>query len=416
MRGGLSPAMSLLTGLDPERGRLLRFEPAQEARFVADGKAARLTHFLISGVFSLIAFNLFLMSDWMMVPDRFEMALTLRLLVYTPVALFFLVVSWRFRDFVLMLPAAITEWVAMLGGVFAALCLVLVLLVTDSPYAGMYRSGLLPILVFGTLVMRFRFQLATVFAACIVALHLVSLFAAQGQPTPYPELELPQFLVLLVVSFYTLAMNHRMEHEERVRFQRKESAAQLRRELEASQAQLEALSRQDALTGVPNRRRFDEVAWQSWRRHLQTGEQLAVILLDVDHFKAFNDHHGHPAGDQCLRLVAGALQAALADGDGTLARWGGEEFIVLLPHTDEVVASRVAARLVRAVQALQLRHEASSTGEVVTISAGVALGRPAMDGLDLSAMVARADRALYEAKRQGRNRCVSDLAAPTSGH
>jgi len=384
----------------------LRFEPDLEARFILDGKVERQTHFLVSGVFSLLAFNLFLLSDWMMVPDRFDFALRLRLLVYTPVALFFLLVSWRFRAFVLKLPAAVTEWVAMLGGVFAALCLVAVLLVTDSPYAGMYRAGLLPILVFGTLVMRFRFQLALVFCACLMGLHLLTVFAAQGTAPPYPELEVPLFLLLLAMMFYTLAMNYRTEAEERLRFQRKERAALLRRELEASQSRLEALSRQDALTGVPNRRRFDEVAWQCWQRHHQTGEQLSVMLLDVDHFKAYNDHHGHPAGDQCLRLVARALHDTLADGDGTLARWGGEEFIVLLPHTDEVVAHRVADRLVQSVRALQLRHDASPTREVVTISAGVALGRPAMDGRDL---VALADRALYQAKHEGRDRLVMDL-------
>lgn len=399
-------AMLLMLGLN--RFGRLRFEPAQEARFILDDKASRQNHFLVSGVFSLVSFNLFLLSDWMMVPDRFDLALRLRLLVYTPVALFFLLVSWRFREFSLKLPAAVTEWVAMLGGVFAALCLVAVLLVTDSPYAGMYRAGLLPILVFGTLVMRFRFQLAVVFCACLIALHLLSVFAAQGTPPPYPELEAPLFLLLLAMVFYTLAMNYRTEAEERLRFQRKERAAALRRELEASQARLEALSRQDALTGVPNRRRFDEVAWQCWQRHHQTGEQLAVMLLDVDHFKAYNDHHGHPAGDQCLRLVARALQDTLADGDGTLARWGGEEFIVLLPHTDEVVAHRVADRLVQSVRALQLRHEASPTREVVTISAGVALGRPAIDRRDLSAMVALADQALYQAKHEGRDRLVMD--------
>ncbi|MFX6031729.1 GGDEF domain-containing protein, partial [Acinetobacter baumannii] len=87
--------------------------------------------------------------------------------------------------------------------------------------------------------------------------------------------------------------------------------------------------RQDALTGVPNRRRFDEVVQAQWAQHRQTGESLAVLLIDVDHFKAYNDRHGHPAGDQCLRLVAQALQAALlratAGSEATLARWGGEE-------------------------------------------------------------------------------------------
>jgi len=402
---------SVMLGLGPWRFGRLRFEPAEEARFVQDCKGERQTHFLVSGIFSLVAFNLFLLSDWMMVPDRFDLALRLRLLVYTPVALFFLVVAWRFRDFALKLPAAITEWVAMLGGVFAALCLVAVLMVTDSPFALMYRGGLLPILVFGTLVMRFRFQLAVVFTVCLLGLHLLTVFGAQGVPPPYPELEAPMFLLLLVVAFYTLAMNFRTEFEERQRFRHKERSAELRRELEASQATLETLSRQDALTGVPNRRRFDEVAWQCWQRHMQTGEQLAVMLLDVDHFKAFNDHHGHPAGDQCLRLVAKALQDTLAGGDGTLARWGGEEFIVLLPHTDEVVAHRVADRLVQSVRALQLRHDASPTRDVVTISAGVSLGRPANDRRDLSAMVALADQALYQAKHEGRDRLVMDRSS-----
>lgn len=410
----LDNGLSLLAVLGLNRFGRLRFEPAEEARFVQDGKVARQRHFLVSGVFSLVAFNLFLLSDWMMVPDRFDLALRLRLAVFTPVALFFLVLLWRFRLFMLQLPAAFTEWVVMLGGVFAAMCLVVVLMVTDSPYAGMYRGGLLPILVFGTLVMRFRFHLAVVFCCSLIALHLLTVFGAKGEPSPYPELEAPMFLLLVTLSFYTLAMNFRTEVEERLRFQRKERAAVLRRELEASQARLETLSRQDALTGAPNRRRFDEVAWQCWQRHLQTGEQLAVMLLDVDHFKAFNDHHGHPAGDQCLRLVAKALQDTLADGDGTLARWGGEEFIVLLPHTDEVVAHRVADRLVQSVRALQLRHEASPTRDVVTISAGVALGRPAMDGRDLSAMVALADRALYQAKHDGRDRLVMDRTPRTA--
>ena len=121
-------------------------------------------------------------------------------------------------------------------------------------------------------------------------------------------------MLLLAVAFYTLAMNFRTEFEERLRFQRKERAAALRRELEASQARLETLSRQDALTGVPNRRRFDEVAWQCWQRHHQTGEQLAVMLLDVDHFKKFNDTHGHDVGDQVLKMVAAKMAAVSGGG------------------------------------------------------------------------------------------------------
>lgn len=395
----------------PRRWPSLRFEDAQEQRFVDGAKAARTRHFMASGLVALVIFNLFLVSDWMMVPDRFALALQLRLLLFTPVALLMLFMFWKRMPYVLSLPADLVEGIVVSSGVAAAACLTAVLIVTDSPFAGMYRCGLLPIVVYGTLVQRFRFRFALVFAASVVACHLASRWLAMGQPTPYPELETPMLLVLLVVTAYTLIMNYRMEQEERHRFQQKERAEALRRELEASQAQLEALSRQDALTGVPNRRRFDEVAQVQWVQHRQTGESLAVLLIDVDHFKAYNDHHGHPAGDQCLRWVAQTLQAALppatADSQATLARWGGEEFIVLLPHADATQAARVAEHLRQAVRDLVLRHAALGPAGIVTISVGMALARPATDARPLSMVVAEADTALYQAKREGRDRVCS---------
>lgn len=407
----MSTMLGLVRGL-PWRNILswrpprLRFDEPDESRFVAQCKAARLRHFVISGAVALVAFNMFLLSDWMMVPDVFDLALKLRLLMLTPVALFYLAMPVLYPRLVRSLPIDVIECIGVLGGIMATACLVTVLLVTNSPYVGMYRCGLLPILVYGTLVQRFRFRYALLFSASVVAGHLISLAAAQGQPSPYPELEVPMFLMLTVIAAYTLIMNYRMELEERRRFVQKERAETLRHELQASQAQLEALSRQDALTGVPNRRRFDEVAATQWTRHLQTGEQLAVLLIDVDHFKAFNDRYGHPAGDQCLKLVAETLQRALPIPEATLARWGGEEFIVLLPHADTVLAAQAAAQLCVAVRMLALRHEDSTSSEVVTISVGVGLARPAQDHKDLARVVAQADAALYQAKRGGRDRYV----------
>ena len=403
----------------PRRWPSLRFEGAQEQRFVDGAKAARTRHFMASGLVALVIFNLFLVSDWMMVPDRFEMALQLRLLLFTPVALLMLFMFWRRMPYVLSLPAGFVEGIVVSSGVAAAACLTAVLVVTDSPYAGMYRCGLLPIVVYGTLVQRFRFRFALVFAASVVACHLASRWLAMGKPTPYPELETPMLLVLLVVTAYTLIMNYRMEQEERHRFQQKERAEALRRALEASQAQLEALSRQDALTGVPNRRCFDEVAQVQWAQHQQTGDSLAVLLIDVDHFKAYNDHHGHPVGDQCLRWVAQTLQAALlaatAGSQATLARWGGEEFIVLLPHADAAQAERLAEHLCQAVRALVLRHAALGPAGIVTISVGMAWTRPARDAQPLSVVVSEADAALYRAKRAGRNRVCSASTAVAGG-
>ncbi len=387
---------------------LLRFDDAQERRFAESTQEARIQHFMVSGVVALGIFNLFLISDWLMAPDTFWMAACLRLLLFTPLSLVVLYVPWRHRPVVRALPTRVLEGIVVANGVGAALCLTAVLVATESPYAGMYRCGLLPILVYGTLVQRFRFRFAVVFAACVVACHLASVALAMGQSVhtaPYPEIEAPAFLVLLVVAAYTLLMNFKMEKEERHRFQQKERQAVLRGELEASQARMEALSRQDALTGVPNRRHFDELAQAQWRQHERSGERIAVLLVDVDHFKAYNDHHGHPAGDQCLRLVAQALQRALQEPDAALARWGGEEFIVLLPHADAELMETLAARLCSAVRGLGLRHGGGGVHGVVTISVGAALACPAVDRRQLPAVAGQADEALYRAKRDGRDRC-----------
>ena len=383
---------------------VLRFDEAQEQRFIGSTQEARIRHFLVSGVVAVVIYNLFLLSDWLMVPDTFWLAVRLRLLVFTPLALAVLYLLWRRIDLVKAMPAHCLEGAVVASGVVAAMCMTVVLVRTDSPYAGMYRCGLLPILVYGTLVQRLRFRFALLFAASVVACHLASFGLALGRPSPYPEIEAPAFLVLLIVAGYTLIMNFRMEKEERHRFQQKERQAVLRSELEASQAQMAALSRQDALTGVPNRRCFDEVAQAQWRQHECSGECLAVLLIDVDHFKAYNDHHGHPAGDQCLKLVAQALQNALREPDVALARWGGEEFIVLLPHADVPLTEAVSARLCAAVRMLGLRHGGGGVNGVVTISVGAALACPASDRKQLPAVAAQADAALYQAKRDGRDR------------
>lgn len=397
---------------------LLRFDEAQERRFIESTQEARIQHFMASGVVALAIFNLFLISDWLMAPDTFWMAASLRLLVFTPLSLVVLYMPWRRRAFVRTLPVRVLEGIVVANGVGAALCLTAVLMATESPYAGMYRCGLLPILVYGTLVQRFRFRFALVFAACVMACHLASVWLAVGQSVstaPYPEIEVPAFLVLVVVAAYTLLMNFKMEKEERHRFQQKERQALLRSELEASQAQMEALSRQDALTGVPNRRCFDELAQAQWRQHERSGERIAVLLVDVDHFKAYNDHHGHPAGDQCLRLVAQELQRVLQEPDAALARWGGEEFIVLLPHADATLTEAVAARLCSAVRGLGLRHGGGGVHGVVTISVGAALACPAVDRKQLPAVAGQADEALYRAKRDGRDRCCLAAVAPEPG-
>ncbi|WP_313072056.1 diguanylate cyclase [Melaminivora sp.] len=166
---------------------------------------------------------------------------------------------------------------------------------------------------------------------------------------------------------------------------------------------LRRLAYMDSLTGVANRRHFDQTLEAEWRRCRRSGQPLSLILLDIDHFKEFNDLYGHQAGDACLKAVAATLRAGLARSHDLVARYGGEEFACLLPECDLAGATAKAEALREAVQARALEHDGSGTARVVTVSAGVACLVP--DGAHgPQELVAQADAQLYRAKAAGRNR------------
>jgi len=173
--------------------------------------------------------------------------------------------------------------------------------------------------------------------------------------------------------------------------------------------QMERMAATDGLTGLANRRHFDGVADAEWRRCGREHQPLSVLLLDVDHFKLFNDRYGHLAGDGCLRAIASRLgEAARRPGD-LVARYGGEEFLVLMPHTDRAGARCVAERVRELVLDLAIAHEGSPAPSIVTVSIGVATASPGDPGSgpkNVGALLTAADTALYQAKSGGRNRVV----------
>ena len=172
-------------------------------------------------------------------------------------------------------------------------------------------------------------------------------------------------------------------------------------QLEDANRKLATLSVTDGLTGLSNRRHFDEVLRREWARCQRADQSIAVIMLDIDHFKKFNDHYGHQAGDVCLAQVAASLQAALRRPGDVVARYGGEEFCVVLPEADAAQAMQIGEHLRAAIAALALPHAAVAEGQV-TISVGAAAIAPSPLGA-ADALLRAADGALYAAKGAGRN-------------
>lgn len=204
----------------------------------------------------------------------------------------------------------------------------------------------------------------------------------------------------------------RAELAEQARLQREIAASNLvleekvlqrTAELEAANHQLQALSATDGLTGLANRRKFDHAWEQEWARAERQGLMLAVAMVDVDQFKAYNDHYGHQAGDVCLKLVAKTLSQSVQRSGELPARYGGEEFVVILPGLNLGEAAAVMEQVRAAVQALGLPHARAAVAGVVTISAGVAACQP-RPGDDPASLVQAADAAMYRAKAAGRNR------------
>jgi diguanylate cyclase (GGDEF)-like protein len=166
----------------------------------------------------------------------------------------------------------------------------------------------------------------------------------------------------------------------------------------------------DGLTGVANRRKFDEDVQTDWRQCLREAAPLSLILIDIDYFKLYNDRYGHQAGDNCLKLVARALSETLRRPYDKLARYGGEEFACLLPKTELVGASAIAERMQTRVSELRVEHLGSDVDQVVTISLGVASMVPT-PSVTPELLLKAADQQLYEAKRTGRARVCALTAS-----
>ena len=373
----------------------LRFPTELEARFQADCAVQRLRALLINGVLVAFIFNLALWSDWLMVPDVFELALKLRLFIFTPWTIACLFMA------VLLPSAAMREWATFVWGLMAVGMTWLVCTSSQDPLAGPYLVAFVPVVMFANSVARMRFKQAVMMDAFVMLAFLTGWYMT---PPISPVIMVPAALVILTAIVFSLYSCYMHERDERRNWLLLLRETLLMQELVEAHERLETTLRIDLLTEVANRRHFDEFLQQVWEQAREDGSEVSLMMIDIDHFRAYNERYGHPEGDACLKEIATALKRRLRRPGDLLARFGGEEFIAVLVGTPLATATSAAERVRKGVENLNRLHATSSTHSVVTVSIGVASLRPSAPHASPSQLIAAADEALHQAKSRGRNR------------
>jgi diguanylate cyclase (GGDEF)-like protein len=381
--------------------RWLRFDRRIEARYEADTRSERVEELRHAIFFGVVFSDFYLFADWALMPDILALTVAIRLAAVTPIALAFSYIIPR-------LSCAWRERMIVFGMISATFGPVTLFWFTHSPFGPFIFSDLTLCVVYANMNLPLRFRDAAIYSLFVCVTAILAMAAKTGVE--------PQLRVALDVQFataiaFTLYANYHRERRRRMDYLATLLAQLRSEEAERTAERLSDISETDVLSGLPNRRYLDR-RLDEW---LSQTQPIALAMIDVDHFKAYNDCLGHPAGDECLREIGAALKELAVGDDALAARYGGEEFTFAARGADELEARRLALRIVKSIGALELPHPGRADGlAIVTVSVGVCLSAP-NDGGSKSALFAAADGALYEAKRRGRNRYVfadpSDAAA-----
>jgi diguanylate cyclase (GGDEF)-like protein len=377
--------------LGARRGLKLRFSRELELRFEAETAPGRSRMLFLQGVAGTAFYLFHSVTDFALIPDVAPLALVIHIGIALPLGLIALVMLW-FNP-----PPTVRESLVVAMGLVAGLVTLALMLLSASPLRDELSGSTVAVLLFTVLVQRVRFPYAVLACLVLVAANAIALNLLPGYEGERLVSRLGTLggcAILMLIASWTL------EHEIRQSY-----LLRLRERL--ANSALSDLSQRDPMTGLENRRALD-LAFASLSRHANKGEDVAVVLVDIDHFKAYNDTRGHMAGDDALRLVANELQAGLRTATDRAFRFGGEEFLLLLRRTSLGEAMTLAERLRQRIEAAALPHP-QSPGRFITASFGVAATRVGSD-VSSDELVAGADAALYAAKRGGRNQVWPPLA------
>ena len=371
----------------------LAFPPSLERQFNINTGPERCRRLIVYGLVALALYDLFQAVDARLIPDVFFDSLVVRMGVVTPLSLAIVFVLRRNPPVMLRegMEAAIT--------VVVTASAVWFMLISHEPLRAYLHYGILLIIVFANVVQRIRFWYAVVASLASLIIYAAGVSAVSEIA---PAAQLSAISILGSAVLLTLMASHSLERDTR-----RDYLLSLRDRMHRDR--LEEMSRHDPLTGLANRRALDDGLAGLWAEADKRDKSIAMLMIDIDEFKLFNDCYGHLAGDTCLKRVSAIVAAELRGPADMAARFGGEELLVVLVDMELPDAVRVAERMRRAIEAVAVPHEGSKPG-VVTVSAGAAAGRP--DGnIGSAELIAAADAALYAAKHAGRNQVWPPLAS-----
>jgi diguanylate cyclase (GGDEF)-like protein len=391
--------ISRLSGL---RFQWLSFPGELEDRFEQETSDRRSKRLWMEGLIAIILFDLFLIADFYGDPQQFHRAFVIRLLIITPICLLVNASMLRRPDKVYR--ESSIAFAASLAGLTQ-----LYLESNRSRVASAYvQMAVLAVILFTNIVMRLRLPYAIATSILMLAGDGVFLWKDQMLSTGD---KIFGFGLAIGATAVTLISNYSACREERLNYLLHLREEMLVADLNRLNAQLLRRSQSDALTGLANRHSFDQQYADLWKKAVISGTALSVIVVDVDYFKKLNDRYGHLYGDEVLKRIGSLLQQALRVKDDYAARFGGEEFVILLPGTYETAAVQVAERLRKMVELAGFPALDPSQGPYdqsirATVSCGVATAYPTAQAAPEKLLEA-ADKALYQAKADGRNRVRS---------
>ncbi|HEU4636387.1 MAG TPA: GGDEF domain-containing protein [Edaphobacter sp.] len=379
-----------------------------EDRFDRVTGQRRIKRLRLETLLATLLFDLFLIADFYGSPYHFERAVLVRLLLVTPICMVIHASLGRVQK-------GVWRELSLAYGVCLAGLAQLYLELNRSQVTSAYvQMTVLAVILFANLVLRLRLPYAAATSAVMLAGDALFLWKDQMLRT---EDKVFGAGIVLGATTLTLVANYNACREERLSYLLHLRGELLVADLNRLNAQLVRRSESDALTGLANRRSFDTQYAELWRAALTSAGPLSVVIVDVDYFKRLNDRYGHLYGDEVLKRIASLLQQALRVKDDYAARFGGEEFVILLPRTPEHAAIQVAERLRKMVELAGFPAIDPEEGPYdltirATVSCGVACAYPTAKDTPEQLLEA-ADKALYQAKAEGRNKvCCAPSNAP----